>query len=58
VSDADHRSQAWAWARVARAAARAHDVEQRGAAANRELFDALQFAATGARLDLRDLVDA
>jgi hypothetical protein len=58
VSDPDHRSQARAWARVARAAAHAHDVEHRGAAANRELFDALEFAATEARLDLRDLVDA
>jgi hypothetical protein len=58
VSDADHRSQARAWARVARAAAHAHDSEHSGAAANRELFDALQFAATDARLDLRDLVDA
>lgn len=56
--DADHDStlQARAWARVARA--RAHVDSAAGAAANRELFDALQFAATDARLALDELVDA
>ena len=58
VSDPDHRSQARAWARVARGAADAHDVERSGPEANRELLDALEFAATDARLDPRDLVDA
>ena len=52
-----HRTQALAWARLARAAAAA---EQPGAPveANRELFDAIEYAATEGRLDLRDLVDA
>ena len=58
MSDPDHRSQAQAWARVARGAAHAHDAERAGVEANRELFDAVEFAATDARLDLRDLVDA
>ena len=56
--DADHDSalQARAWARVARA--RAHVNSTVGAGANRELFDALQFAATEARLTRDELVDA
>lgn len=45
-----------AWARVASAAAQAHAHPR--AEANRELFDAIEFAATEARLDMRDLVDA
>ncbi len=45
-----------AWARVARARARVD--EAAGAEANRELFDALEFAATEARLALDELVDA
>jgi hypothetical protein len=57
VSDVDRRSQARAWARV-RAAAHAHDAAHAGVEANRELFDAIEFAATDARLDLSDLVDA
>jgi len=56
--DADLRFNARAWARVARAAAYAHAPSSRSAEANRELFDALEFAATVARLDLRELVDA
>jgi hypothetical protein len=48
--------QARAWARVARARARVDSAA--GAEANRELFDALQFAATEARLALDELVDA
>ena len=56
--DADPRFNARAWARVARAAAQAYAPASRGAEANRELFDALEFAATVARLDLRELVDA
>jgi hypothetical protein len=58
VSAADRRSQARAWARVARAAAHAHDPSHAGVEANRELFDAIEFAATDARLNLSDLVDA
>ncbi|MEJ7784648.1 MAG: hypothetical protein WKF96_07580, partial [Solirubrobacteraceae bacterium] len=58
MPDADHRLNARAWARVARAAAHAHAPESRGVEASRELFDALQFAATAARMDLRELVDA
>lgn len=58
MSAPDRRTQARAWARVARAAAHAHDPEQSGAEANRELFDAIQDAATDTRLDLRDIVDA
>lgn len=38
--------------------AAAHAPASRGVEANRELFDALEFAATVARLDLRELVDA
>jgi len=57
--DADRRRlNARGWARVARAAARADAPASRGADANRELFDAIEFAATVARLDLRELVDA
>jgi hypothetical protein len=44
-------------ARRARATAAA-DQPGAGAAANRELFDAIEYAATEGRLDLRDLVDA
>ncbi|MDQ3881464.1 MAG: hypothetical protein M3295_10385 [Chloroflexota bacterium] len=49
-----------AWARVARAA---HAADTRSATpdapeANRELFDAIAFAATEARLHLREIVDA
>ncbi len=58
MPDADPRFNARAWARVARAAAQAHAPASRSAEANRELFDALEFAATVARLDLRELVDA
>lgn len=54
----DRRSQARAWARVARAAAHAYDVAGSAVTANRELFDAIEFAATDARLELLDLVDA
>jgi hypothetical protein len=56
--DTDHDStlQARAWARVARG--RAHVDRTAGAAANRELFDALEYAATEARLALDELVDA
>jgi len=57
MADADPRLNARAWARVARAAARAHAPATRDVEANRELFDALEFAATVARLDLRELVD-
>lgn len=57
MSSCEHRSQARAWARIARAAAAAHQPGA-GAAANRELFDAIEYAATEGRLDLRDLVDA
>lgn len=52
----DDNQRVRAWARVASAAAQAHTHPR--AEANRELFDALEFAATEARLDLRDLVDA
>lgn len=58
MSEPDRRTQARAWARIARAAVHAHDPDQSGADANRELFDAIQDAATDARLDLRDIVDA
>lgn len=54
----DRRLNARGWARVALAAARADAPASRGADANRELFDAIEFAATVARLDLRELVDA
>ncbi|MCA1678108.1 MAG: hypothetical protein LC790_06655 [Actinobacteria bacterium] len=57
MSSGEHRSQARAWARVARATAAAEQPGA-GAAANRELFDAIEHAATDGRLDLRDLVDA
>lgn len=43
---------------MARAAAHAHNPGDRGIDANRELFDAIEHAATDARLDLRDIVDA
>jgi len=58
MADADPRLNARAWARVARTAAAAHEPASRSAQANRELFDAIEFAATVARLDLRELVDA
>ena len=58
MPDADPRFNARAWARVARATAQAHAPAGRSVEANRELFDALEFAATVARLDLRELVDA
>jgi hypothetical protein len=64
MSAAEQRAQARAWARVARAIAAcqtttgpdviAADVR----AANRELFDAIAFAVTEARLPLPDVVDA
>ena len=54
----DRRLNARGWACVARAAARADAPASRGADANRELFNAIEFAATVARLDLRELVDA
>jgi len=56
MSEPDRRSQARAWARVARAAAHAHDGNS--AETNGELFDAIEDAATSARLELRDIVDA
>ena len=55
-ADRDRSLQARAWARVARARARVHSAA--GAEANRELFDALECAATEARLALDELVDA
>jgi len=58
MGDADPRCNARAWARVARTAAQAHAPASRSAEANRKLFDALEDAATVARLDLRELVDA
>jgi len=58
MGDTDPRRNARAWARVARAAAQAHAPTGRSAEANRELFDALEHAATEAKLDLRELVDA
>lgn len=58
MGDTDPRFSARAWARVARAAAQAHAPASRSAEASRELFDALEHAATVARLDLRELVDA
>lgn len=57
MSSSPYRAQASAWARVARAAAAAHEPRV-GASASRELFDAIEHAATEGRLDLRDLVDA
>ena len=56
-ADQDRSLQARGWARVARA--RGHLVERgAGGAGKRELFDALEFAATEARLALDELVDA
>jgi hypothetical protein len=52
----DSTLQARAWTRVARARARVDTAADAGA--NGELFDALQFAATEARLALDELVDA
>jgi len=57
MSFPDHRSQARGWARVASAAAAAHQ-PRAPIEANRELFEAIECAATQGRLDLRDLVDA
>jgi hypothetical protein len=57
MSSLDHRSQARAWARVASAAAAAHQ-SCTPITATRELFDAIEYAATEGRLDLRDLTDA
>lgn len=54
----ENRLQARAWARVARAAAQASEHAGAGPAVNRELFDAIEFAATEGRLGLRELVDA
>jgi len=58
VSGDEGKLQARAWARLARAAARADDHASAGPAANRELFAAIEFAATEGRLDLRELVAA
>ena len=52
-----YRSQARAWGRLARAAAAAEQPRS-PVEANRELFDAIAYAATEGRVDLRDLVDA
>ena len=57
MGDADPRLNVRAWARVARTAAAAH-APTADAGANGELHDAIEFAATVARLDLRELVDA
>lgn len=56
-NDERGRLHAQAWARVAGAAADAH-AGARGVGAKRVLFDAIEFAATEARLDLAELVDA
>ena len=57
----DHESdltlQARGWARVARASARVHNGRPEPGV-NAALFDAIEYAATKARLGLRDLVDA
>lgn len=55
-ADPDSTLRTSAWERVARARARVDSAG--GAAANRELFDAIEYAATGARLTLDELVDA
>ena len=49
--------QARGWARVARASARVHNGPY-DPGVNAALFDALEYAATQARLGIRDLVDA
>ncbi len=53
-----YREQAGAWARVARASARVHGARAGAPEANRDLFDAIELAATHGRLDLGELVDA
>jgi hypothetical protein len=58
MSPTDRKAQARAWARVARAAADAHGSRGGDIAANRELFGAIEHAATEAQLSLRDVVDA
>ena len=59
MSASENNYQARAWARLARASARACARDGvAGPDANRELFDALEYAATEGRLDLRELVDA
>jgi hypothetical protein len=57
MSSPEYKTQARAWARLARAAAAA-ERPRAPIEANRELFDAIEYAATEGRLDLRDLVDA
>lgn len=57
MSSPEYRTQARAWARLARAAAAA-ERPRAPIEANRELFDAIEYAATEGRLNLRDLVDA
>ena len=56
-SPPQYRMQAHAWARLARAAAAA-ERPRAPVEANRELFDAIEYAATEARLDVRELADA
>ncbi len=58
MSSSDYRQQAGAWARVARASARVHGAGGGAPEANRDLFDAIELAATHGRLDLGELVDA
>lgn len=58
MSGSGYREQAGAWACVARASARVHGARGGAPDANRDLFDAIELAATHGRLDLGELVDA
>jgi len=55
--ESDLTVQARGWARVARASARVHS-DGPAPGVNAVLFDAIEYAATEARLGMRDLVDA
>lgn len=55
--ESDRTTQARGWARVARASADVYDATP-AAGANAALFDAIEYAATEARLGMGDLVDA
>jgi len=57
VGDDRLQTQARGWARVARAAAMAHG-PSKSSAASGELFDAIDYAAVDARMELADVVDA